>query len=233
MSTISRPGLRRFFFILVSTALLAGMTGCMLLSAGAKILEPPIEAQYKLAETPLLIVVDDPQRVLGTPDVARRLAGAISYELTQNSAAKNIIPQEKLISAANAAGDDFMKIPLDKLGRSLGAKQVLNINIEKGAILGQPGILRPTLEVRVRVVDADTGARLFPDDKGGNNDDPLRAVRGLSIVSTLDYKSAGDDPRQDILKATDKVIVRSARDVGRLFYDYISDQPGDMMREDH
>ena len=233
MSPIFRLGLRRVIFAVVTAALLAGTAGCMLLSAGAKILEPPVKARFKFAETPLLVVVDDPQHVLGTPDVARRLAGAIIHELTKNDAAKNIIPEEKLIAASHATGDDFMKIPLDKLGRNLGAKQVLNVNVERGAIMGSPGVLRPTLEVRVRVVDADTGARLFPDDKGGNNDDPMRSVRGLAVTSTLNFKSAGDDPRQDILKATEKIIHRTARDVGRLFYDYISDEPGDMMREEH
>lgn len=251
---------RKALTLVLAAALLGvGLTtlpGCEFFGWIAQAIDPPIKKVYELPEEqPVLVIVDDPNQLLGSQDVATVLAARIGFEIEQNVDDVPVIPQEKLDEyrkkvekAASEApvpkmtedklieyrqkqvNDAFRKVPLTKIGRELGAKKVISVYVESAELNQDPSALRPRLLTRVKVVDVDTNARVFPPLDMPSSDDPMLANRGFAITSQFFNKSTTEENRGDTTIAMRTLAKTAGVDIAKLFYDHGTQEPGERFK---
>ena len=88
-----------------------------------------IEAEYEFGEAPVLILVDDLQGHLTWPQARDVLAEQIGKQLLKNEAATKII-SPRTLRRFRRTHADLDDIPCNKLGRMLGAEEVLWVEIK-------------------------------------------------------------------------------------------------------
>lgn len=148
-------------------ALLASASGCNVAgvigyAAGGVMKIPP---EYKLQNRPTLVLVENYEN----PDLyalpADRLERGVSDDLTEAKLTKLIAP-DKVTDLKSTDPSDYHKMDIPALGRAVGAKQVVYVNLVHFTVDAPPGGDRfvGKVEVHVKVVDSDTGHTLWPTD---------------------------------------------------------------------
>jgi hypothetical protein len=151
----------------VCIALLAVAAGCNVIGvfgyAAGGVMKVP--AEYKLQNRPTLVLVENYEN----PDLyalpADRLERGVTDELTENKAAKLISP-DKVDDIKSSDPADYHKMDIPALGRAVGAKQVVYVNLVYFTVDAPVGGDRfvGKAEAHVKVVDSETGHTLWPAD---------------------------------------------------------------------
>lgn len=208
---------------LLALTLLAGVPGCTILGVAANALEGnKVKAVFKLPDQPTLVLVDDPDGQLGDPALPGVIASHASFLLSKEKAVTQVIDPGVIAKLRHQYGDAFPRMPVDRIGREAGARQVIHIAVANAAILGEPGMVRPVADVFVRVTDVVNQKRLFPLSEAFVPNDEGQPVR-----STLRVRAASDRQFQITPELRQKLAERVGRDVSRLFYEHTKDQPGE------
>jgi hypothetical protein len=178
--------------------------GCLMAGAVAnKFVGPPkVPAQYTPAKEPMLVLVENyhnPSLVLLD---AQQLSNRIAETLRHYDVAPVIDPG-KLEAVRQQPGFASMTIPA--VGRAVGAKQVLYVNVRRFDVQGTVGndMLKGSADMTVRVVDAATGATRWPADETGGRAVPvetpwIRQGQGANEASLRDQMS--DRAAESIVK---------------------------------
>jgi hypothetical protein len=199
--------------------LLAGSEAAAYVAQAA--VDPKIPALYDIEDRPTLIVVDDPRKLMGDPAMTGVIADQISLELRQGKALKTVIDPLKLRDEQIRLGDAYEATALDQLGRTLGAEQVIHVQVEDVQLQGAPGVLKPRGLTRVKLIDTQKGKRLFPpaqtgEAKSGVSPQP----RGQPVLSELFYQQLSQDTRAELNRVVRELAVRMGRDAAYVFYDH-------------
>ena len=213
--------------------LLGSAAGCEVFSWIAQGIAPgKVRAVYTLdAEMPTLVMVDDPDRKLGSRALAAMAATEAGYQLENEEAVQAVIPAQSLVPLMTRLGAEYAKTPIDRIGRELGADQVVHVFVERVVVTPEPTIVRPKAVVRVKVIDAAAGKRLFPStdqitlSEGGEPVSP-----GYPLVVELFYRQRADR-RGDEAAVRQELARRIGRDVARLFHDYPELEPWQRFEE--
>lgn len=159
--------MRGFIKALLTTALIGLISGCNIVSAVAyKVSGAPKEpAEYKPENRLTLVLVEhyeNPDQYHGS---AVQLERQISNELAENKAVP-LVPGEKLEVLRSNDVAAYRKLSIDQVGKALGAKQVIYVNLVKFTADTPIGgsELAGLAEARVRIIDVDTGRKLWPAD---------------------------------------------------------------------
>jgi hypothetical protein len=176
-----------------------------------------VEAQFRLTENPILILVDDPGGHLIQPGTRGHIADELAQQLLRTKAAKKIVPPRTLDQLRQTT-PDFAKIGAREIGEMAGAEQVLWIEVqeyfadEQFTAASDAAHAVVTLRV-INVLEKDQRSRVraWPTMRSG-----MPATAGLS----------GSDAAR--LKTTDAISMelatRLAVEIARFFHDY---RPGD------
>ncbi|MBI1370802.1 MAG: hypothetical protein GC162_19385 [Planctomycetes bacterium] len=170
---------------------------------------PKIPAVFELPKQSTVVMVDDPHRLIPNATLAPVIAANIGADLKKNEVVSEVIAPN-LIEDLRVNEQNFSNWPIDKIGKQVGAKQVIYIMVEGFDLTESQAIYRPTAAVRVKVIDVETGRRLFPQ---GDN-------LGYPVSVQKYYKNM-----QGATDGTDLVLARGlaqrvAEDVGKLFYEH-------------
>ncbi len=153
------------------------LTGCEAVGFVAQVITGPekIPAVYELADRPTVVLVDDPSNLLPDPTLATLLAGRAGESLVENEVVTQVIPPV-MVERLRAAHDDFDKWGIDDVGKQTGAEQVIYVLVQECGSTEDDLIFRPTIIVRVKVIDSATGDRLFPSQTSaiGKDGHPLK-----------------------------------------------------------
>ncbi len=197
-------------------------TGCETVGYVADVIagEQNIPAAYEPQERATLVLVEDPLGKLPTPDLAPRIAGRVSDHLTDQQVVSQIIPTTVLNRFITQTPDYHThpeNWPIDKIGRQVGAEQVIYIVVQSFQLSEDNAIYRPVAEVRVKVVDVASGKRLFP----------THTTAGYPVVTRQFYRSM-----EGSSGTTDNIVSRQladqlAAEVAKLFYEHTPPQPGE------
>lgn len=211
--------------LLATLLLVAGCEALAYLSQPFARREPAV---YKLPDVPTLIVVDDPGNLLGDPTLPGLIAANVKLELENNKAFKKgaVIDPSLLVKHMASLGDKASKVPLDELGRDLGARQVIGVHIENADLNQEPGAFRPVILTRVKLINAETGKRIFPPLDAGAAIEPSLAVRGYPVKSQFFYRAGSTASPVDIATAMQAISQRAGRDAARVFSAYRTREPG-------
>lgn len=163
----ARRGHYRFWAIVpVLAAVFAG--GCNIFGPAVYFLGGPAKtkALYKLdAKRPTVVFVDD--RSNKVPRRATRMV--IAQEAERTLAGEKVV--QELIStqsAALAASQDKEKAtPISEIGRSVSAEVVIYATVDQFSLTTDGQRYSPIAVLRVKVIDATSDTRLWPDDPNG------------------------------------------------------------------
>lgn len=153
----------------VSAPLLSA--GCNWVAAGFLLVHGPprIEARHKLQpERPTVIFVDDRSNQLPT----RALRDVIA-----RSAQETLLSEKELITvidckaAFSAVASEKSSEPMDlvALAKAVQAEVLVYAAIESFTLSEDGGSVSPSIAMRVKVMDATAGKRVWPEEKSGSS----------------------------------------------------------------
>jgi len=154
-------------YLLSSLLLPPALAGCVPVGAVVNkfVGPPPVPAQYLPDKTkPMLVLVES----FHNPDAGRldaqRVTLYVTDELRQYHVAKVVSPEEAEALHLRA---DYRSMKIEQVGRAAGAGQVLYVNFRPVKVDNTVGgdMLKARAELRVRVVDVESGRTLWPHDE--------------------------------------------------------------------
>jgi hypothetical protein len=205
---------------LVAAALLA-LAGCeapgVLLN---RTVGPTVDARYTPVKTDsMLVLVESYGLSMDSGIEAQHMTLVLRKTLTDQKTATMVDADalEKLRDADPAA---YSSMTIADIGRHVGARQVLYVNIWRSEIVRPPGSgqMRGHIEATVKIVDCATGDTRWPSDSPSD-----------SVALTTDWvpESSGKSDMRALMAD------QMADDVSKLFRDYHPDQePMDKINTD-
>ncbi len=189
----------------------AAATGCNAIGVVADAIAGPprVDAVYDLPKAKTVVLVDDPGDLLPTRDLPNRIAGRVGDELVAQKRVTQVIGP-RVINDLAAGNPDFDTWALDKVGRRVGADQVVYVVIQSFVLTENNEVYEPQATATVKVLDVDSSKRLFP----------VSEPNGHVVVAT-----ERPVPRDGASSKTDGIIARRVADaladkVAKLFYDH-------------
>ncbi len=183
--------------------------GCALFGLIAYTLTPPtVDARYEPPKTPMLVLVENRQN----PGMFVAEADELTSYIIDDLAAYKVGPivDRQKLEALRDSRNDISKLTISQVGREVGAKQVLYVDLRRinigRTIEGVPTHGR--IDAMVHVVDVDSGRTTFPQ---------IGEAWPIDYETSLAHDVNGPDPtlvRSALTRATGTTI-------GRLFHDYI------------
>ncbi|MCE9590705.1 MAG: hypothetical protein K8S99_09300 [Planctomycetes bacterium] len=225
----SSPVFRVVAAAALAVAAVTQLTGCALFAMAAQPFEGKVKPIYKLPDRTTLVVVDDPTGLLSDPGTAGVIAANVKLELENNKAFEkgSVIDPAKLALHMAELGPAGAKVPLVRLARDMGAEQVIGVEVGGVDFNQDPGAYRPSMVVRVKLIDAVSGKRVFPPLDSGEAADVATATRGYPVQSQLFYKAVADDAELETARGMRLLAKRAGRDVARVFTSYQARRPGE------
>jgi hypothetical protein len=166
---VRRHGRAAFVLALVSAAGLVGALagGCAAPAVLAYKLfgPPPVPARYEPPKAdPMLVLVENPHSgAIAIPE-ADELSRVIYQELDEHKDAPQVDPG-KLHDLRVRNPTAFAKMTIAEIGRTLGAKQVLYVHVDRLDLDNSPGsdMVKTKMAAAIKVVDAATATTLWPN----------------------------------------------------------------------
>jgi len=192
----------------------ASVAGCVVAGVVASKLSPPptTPAAYKPAQQPTLVMVENYQN----PDLvevhAERLNRDISNEFTEHKVAP-VVPPQQLMELKASKGEAFARMDIPAVAKSLGARQVIYVDLVKFSV-GPPSgsdMVKGEAEALVKVVD-ENGQTLWPRESSA----------GRQVKVETPYLRT--DTGVDEAGVREQIYQKLADHVARLFYDAPSDE---------
>ena len=174
--------------------------------------KPTVNAEFTLTKGPLLILVEDDYNVTQSRRIQDEIAARLGQELIRNKVNSRLVPLERL-ERVRQQDPDYAKIPADKLGRRVGAEQILWLKIIDYAV-GDEQTEDPSeaahMVVTVRVINCHAehrdDVRLWPTGR-----EPHR----LELNKTLGAVQGMGPERIEL-----ELIMDLVDQVAELFYDH-------------
>ncbi|MGA3066590.1 MAG: hypothetical protein ABSF29_07060 [Tepidisphaeraceae bacterium] len=202
----------RRVILLTSLLAIGGCSAAGLVAYGASG-TPKIKAKYVPAKVSTLVLVESYGSAGDATLDADQLGYALVRELKDHQVAQILDPQllEKLREQDQ---EKYDKMTIDGIGRALGAKQVIYVNVLQAEIDAPTGSgsARGSITAVVRVVDAASGETRYPLD---SRDGALLQIKTPWLHSDSPLPTR-PDVHQDM-------VARMADDIGKLFYDWTPD----------
>lgn len=187
----------------VSTVLLGLvglMVGCNILAPIAYYLRPPQiqKPQYEFpAGTRVALVIEARDSRHEDPVFSEALHERVVSMLREGKSAATILPRREVVELRQS-NDDFAQWSLQKIGRALGANQVLYVKIDRLVIRPSPEhpILTPEVDLRMKLIDVQASAadaRIWPEAREGH---PVVCRRQVADAADTNPEAADTEARK-------------------------------------
>ncbi len=194
------------------------LAGCAVPGAIAyKVFGPPaIPARYTPPKTePLVVLVEDAHSAgAGLPE-AEELLQALNSDLTQHKVAPMVDPR-KVHDLRDLNTQAFSKMSISEIGRRVGAKKIIYVNITQCDFVIPPSsdVMKLKLTANIKVVDAYSAEVIWPN----NIDGEVLHREGDFQRMTADMTAS--NIRREALKEI-------GEEISRMFYEYKTDTMGE------
>ncbi len=209
---------------------LLGSMGCQtaMLAASAVQGPPKVDAKFTLPAKPTAIVVDDPRDLLDNPAIARQIGTTAMHYLRINEVLlpEMLIASREVTRLENMAGRQWSMLPIDEIGRRVGAEQVIYVKVLRVAFKTDEQLYRPEVTLETKVISCVDGSRLWPEPP------PLadreNSAPGHTLTVKLDYETRASRYADDATPAdlARRLADESGLAVARLFYRWAVDPVG-------
>lgn len=202
------------------------LTGCQAVGFLAQgVVGEQIEAVHQLQDRPTLILVDDPDQVLGDASLAMRVAAQAGHDLVQEKILQptNLIETKRIEEIRRGLNErQFAKIPASQIGQRLEAQQVILVHVESSQLTSEPNVLRPIARSQVKVIDCQNQKRLFPAPSGSAAAGiaPLGGDTGHVVETRLTYRVNSDEYKNLTPIIRRAIATQIGKQVAMLFYDH-------------
>lgn len=185
------------------------LSACNILGPASYIALGPeaVPARHELLDRPTVVFVDDRANAIpmNAPNTRRAIADRVTEELLKREVVTQMINPADAMSYARRRDRDDDLMPIDELGRAVGAEQVIYVELD--SFKGSPdGVQARMLSAcRVKVIDAVAKVRLSPPPdhelgwwevktmSGIMNPDQYRTERGRRDLQAILAELTGDD----------------------------------------
>ena len=194
-----------------AAATLSLTPGCNIVGPAYYAIHGPekVEAAYKLdPNASTLVLVDDPASKVGR----RRLRADIAVAATETMLAKGLvtdmIDSRPALVLATKQTDDGTPMSISEIGQAVDADVVIYALLTEFTLSSDGTSNMPSATVQVKVLDANTGERLWPEDP-----------RGETVRLRPEYRS-GDLAREpgEALESERALAARMGLAIAQLFY---------------
>lgn len=214
---------RLYASLLVLAVLCLGLAGCAGPGfIGYVIAGPPkVKAKYTLEPVATLVIVDDPQELLGNPNYPAVVGANVGFHLAQNEVltTEQLIPQDHLSTLAAQLGDRYPGTPIDRIGSRLDAKQVIHVLVRSANMQADNTYYQPLATVEVKVVDTATGERLFP--KPADQPTNRATAPGYSLDIQMKSQTLDTTRRSALPMLARSLSERIGLEVAQVFYEHV------------
>jgi PBP1b-binding outer membrane lipoprotein LpoB len=145
------------------------LSGCAVVGAAAdKVMGPSeVKAKYVPPQEPMLVIAESFQHPSETMVESEQLVQKVAEQLKEHKVVP-LVDSAAPFNLKASKPEEYHQMTIAQIGRTLGAKQVLYIDIaESNVFVAQASeMLKGKAVVRVRVVDAETGNTKWPEEGG-------------------------------------------------------------------
>jgi hypothetical protein len=193
------------------------LTGCSGVGAIAYKLSPPEKtpALYKLGADPTVVLVEDSHNPAAAEMDSMHIAALLRDDLREHKSAV-LVDDNAVMKLRDADPAAFAKMSLTDIGRAVGAKQIVYVDVQRVGIEIDTGgqMVRGSIECLSRVIDVRTGINRWPADS------PVGVPVGFETPFTaINERMTEADVRA---KLHEKVVLT----VGRFFRDWQAEVEG-------
>jgi hypothetical protein len=184
--------------------------GCNLIGAAAYKLsqEQSVPAKYTLKkDAPTVVLVENYR----SPDLAANDAELLARCVQDKLDEKKVVPivkAEKVFDLRNSRPKEFPKMTIPQIAQAVGAEQVIYVDLQSSGIGSMTGraMFQGKAAVAVKVIDAKTGAVLYPTDNAD----------GLSLSYETSSRKGRDEDSYPQVRTV--LFDGMAKTIGRVFY---------------
>lgn len=214
---------------LVALVALSALSACNILGPVAFLTmgEEKKPAMYTLEDRPTVVFVDDRANVIGRTSTRRMIGEQITRDLIAQELVNEAISSRDAIRLARQETDDA-PMPIDEIGRQLGAEQVIYVEVLRFQSMEDAYTLRPTASCRVRVIDVANRRRLFPDP-----DAPETMASDVGHTVNVTMREVSEELYRSpsgIRQLEESLAVTLGSDVARLFYKHVPRELGSSLQ---
>ncbi len=157
--------LRSSILVFCLSALCFSSMSCQAVALAIYKLSPPpkVPAKYVPKKEPMLVLVENYENPSVTYVASQQLTAALRTDLERNKVAP-LVDADKIVELRDMNPDAFKKMSIPQLGKSVGAKQVLYINLQSLNVEGDGVMVRGVAQGQVKIIDVTTGQTLWPTD---------------------------------------------------------------------
>jgi len=214
-------------FVVLVCGLGPGTGGCTLFGIVDQAVHgpPPTPAVFTLPNRVTAVLVDDPDRTLNDPRVPRTLGAVALHHMRFHGALETaaLVDADQVARLEARLGDAWHTTPIDDIGRRLHAEQVVYARLTPIGLdthRGDPAGV-PSLRLDVKIIDAATGARIWPAEAVAAPDGHPVVVRA-TMAQRRSRLAGKETPRQTL----DHLADAAGLALGQLFYDWTPPPPG-------
>ena len=205
---------------MLSGAVVLMIPGCNIAGPAYAIVHGPPKKppEFVLDDRPTLVFIDDRNNVLSRRNLRRQIADRTSEDLmVQEAVTQTIAPRDGLAVAATETHGSPMSI--DTIGRSVGAAQVIYVEMIAFALSADGSSPVPMARCAVKVIDVENKTKLFPP-AGSAEDARIMDIPAQPVSAQLYQSSATLRQIEDMLA---EVV---GTEVGKLFYEHVPRELG-------
>ncbi len=191
------------------------LTGCSLAGvAVSRSAGNTVGAQYVPNKTDTMLIMVESYGLSMDSGIETEHMTLVLRKTFEDDKIASLVDQQALERLKDAGPEQYTPMTIADIGRKVGAKQVLYVNIWRSEIVKPAGSgqMRGHMDAVVKVVDSASGDTRWP------NDAPSEAVE-----ITTDWTPQGADTSENDLRA--QMADQMAADIGKLFQNYHPDEP--------
>ena len=180
--------------VLLSLITLAfGLSGCQILTGVTYFLRPPQiqKAAFRFDDGPVAIFIESAAAEGGIPIFERELHTKLRDIFRAKKISRKVVPHDRAMNLPRRH-PDFRTWNLQKIGRELGADQLLYVRIMELRVRESRDapLLNPMVRLEIKVIDVNvppTRARAWPETAGGHELAPVtRQAQEISSRAQTD-----------------------------------------------
>ena len=204
------------------------LPGCEMFAWVAQAFDASTKPIYEISNLETAILVEDPRNYLGDPILKGVIANNIAFQLKDSDAVdkKRLVEAEAVAQLEKRLGPEFATKPIDEVGRLLHAKQIIHVYVEAASLNLEGGVMKPAMQLRVRLIDCMTGRRLFPKPEDSARQDAATIERGYGVMVSMPVRVSPDNSPSDASKAMEVLAIRTGKRIAWIFCEHNERQPG-------
>jgi len=219
--------LRPQLFGCIASALLVVGGGCNYAATLDAIVrpDPVIEAKHDIHNVATVVFIDDRRNQINPVRLRRQIADEITSVLMEEGGMTDMISPRDAMAAARRLDTAGKPAGIDEIGAAVGASQVIYVEALQYRITRDGLSPDPLALFNVRVLEVETGVRLFPETE------KFQAGTGHPIQVTVPRKDLGQFIGSGgMTKLRRYLAVESGDSIARLFVTTHYTQSGEKMK---